>query len=147
MVEWLAGWVVENRWNSALIAVGLFLTTFVVSLVVVAFLLIRLPADFFLQSRVRGAKSGRLSAAGWARRILKNLLGATLVGLGVLLSVPLIPGQGVLTILIGVMLLDFPGKRRLERAVVRRPRVLCTVNRLRARYGKPPLVLEAAERE
>jgi hypothetical protein len=83
-----------------------------------------------------------LTAAGKARKILKNVIGAGVVGLGLLLSFPGIPGQGILTILIGVMLLDFPGKRRLERAVIRRPRVLGAVNRLRARYGKPPLVLE-----
>jgi hypothetical protein len=47
----------------------------------------------------------------------------------------------MLTILIGVMLLNFPGKRRLERWLVSRPRVLPVINRLRARFGKPPLLL------
>lgn len=55
------------------------------------------------------------------------------------------PGPGVLTILIGVMLLNFPGKRRLERKLVERPRVLEAINRLRARFGKAPLILEVGQ--
>ena len=42
--------------------------------------------------------------------------------------------------------MDFPGKRRLERWLVSRPTVLNTINRLRQRYGKPPLVLENPKR-
>jgi hypothetical protein len=63
--------------------------------------------------------------------------------LGLLLSLPGIPGQGLLTVLIGLMLVDFPGKLRLERWLIGLPRVLQTVNRLRQRYGRPPLILEA----
>ena len=72
----------------------------------------------------------------------KNLLGLLHVAIGLLLSVPGVPGQGALTILIGVMLLDLPGVRRLERWLVRRPSVYRTINRIRARFGKPPLVID-----
>jgi hypothetical protein len=88
-------------------------------------------------------------AADWPRspvlrglwRVGKNLLGLALVALGALLSVPGIPGQGLLTILIGLILLDFPGKRGLERRLVSRPSVLGAINRLRARFGRPPMEL------
>jgi hypothetical protein len=40
------------------------------------------------------------------------------------------------------MLLDLPGKRRVEQALVRRPGVLRFINRLRARYRRPPLEIE-----
>ena len=60
---------------------------------------------------------------------------------GIVLSIPGVPGQGLLTILLGVMLLDFPGKRRLELKIVSRPSVLKTVNSLRSKFGKPKLVL------
>jgi hypothetical protein len=50
-----------------------------------------------------------------------------------------VPGQGVLTMLAGVFLVDFPQRRRLERALIRRPSVLPQLNRLRARFGRPPL--------
>ena len=57
------------------------------------------------------------------------------------LTLPGVPGQGMLTILIGLMLLDVPGKRRLERRIVGRRRILQAINRLRKRFGRPPLVL------
>jgi hypothetical protein len=78
----------------------------------------------------------------WAGVILKNVLGTLLVLLGLFLSLPGIPGQGLLTILIGVMLLSFPGKRRLERRLVSRPSVLAAINALRAYFGKPAMRLE-----
>ena len=72
----------------------------------------------------------------------KNLLGFVLVVLGIIMSVPGVPGQGILTILLGVMLLDFPGRRRLEHKLVSRPQVLNTINKLRHKFDKPKLVLD-----
>ncbi len=54
---------------------------------------------------------------------LRTSLGLFLVLLGGVLSVPGIPGQGILTALIGLVLLDFPGKRRLEQKILSRPRL------------------------
>ena len=65
-----------------------------------------------------------------------------LVLLGGVLSVPGIPGQGLLTVVIGLVLLDFPGKRRLEQSILSRPGLRVRVNRLRARFGREPLVLD-----
>ena len=65
--------------------------------------------------------------------------------LGVLMAMPGVPGPGILTLLIGIMLLDFPGKRRLERRLISRSKVLETINRLPRRCGKPPLVLANPE--
>jgi hypothetical protein len=53
-----------------------------------------------------------------------------------------VPGQGILTILLGIMLLDFPGKRDLEYRLVSQPRVFNTINKLRHRFGKDSLVLD-----
>jgi hypothetical protein len=72
----------------------------------------------------------------------KNLAGAVLVLLGLVMALPGIPGQGILTIVIGVTLLDFPGKRRIERRLIGRPRVLRALNRLRARFHRPALELD-----
>jgi hypothetical protein len=127
--------------SSAAWGAGLLVGTFVGSIAVVAVLLVRLPATYFLDrhDRESGWAHSR-TPLGWAGLILKNLLGVILVGVGVVMLFS--PGQGVLTILMGVMLLNFPGKRRLERKLVGRPHVLKAINRLRARYGRPPLILE-----
>jgi hypothetical protein len=118
---------------------------FVGSMAIVAFFLVRLPATYFVDDdrKVRGA-GGRVFLS-WTALILKNLLGAVLVGVGAVMLFT--PGQGILTILIGIMLLNFPGKRRLERKLVARPRVLDAINRLRARFARPPLVIEKGQHQ
>ena len=55
----------------------------------------------------------------WAGLIGKNALGIMLVLLGILMSIPGVPGQGILTILLGIMLIDLPGKRALEYKILK----------------------------
>jgi len=62
-----------------------------------------------------------------------------LIVVGAALSIPGVPGQGVLTILVGLFLVDFPRRQQLERALARRAGVLPALNRLRARFGRAPL--------
>jgi hypothetical protein len=64
------------------------------------------------------------------------------VMLGIIMAVPGVPGQGTLLILTGLTLIDFPGKRRLERSLIRRPSVLKLINGLRQRFQRPPLEIE-----
>jgi hypothetical protein len=109
-----------------------------VTLLAVVAVIAALPADYY-QEGVPGARQRR-GLVSLVLRLAKNLLGAVLVVVGILLSLPGVPGQGLLTILIGLMLLEFPGKRSLERRLLARPRVLETMNRIRARLGRPPLV-------
>ena len=129
-------------WQSVLIGVLLFLVTFTISLAIVSFILVRIPPDYFHKDRPRDLWSDRHPAVRLLGLFAKNLLGVVLVVLGILLSIPGVPGQGLLTILLGIMLLDFPGKRGLEHKLVSRPQILATINGLRHRFGKPSLVLE-----
>jgi hypothetical protein len=118
--------------------------TFVTSIAVTILVLIKLPDTYFKASHGREFWVERHPVLRWGGLILKNLLGAFLVLLGVVMSLPGVPGQGVLTILLGVMLLDFPGKRRLELKLVSRPKVLRTINRIRQRFDRTPLQLDEA---
>ncbi len=52
------------------------------------------------------------------------------------------PGPGLLTILLGLIMLDIRGKRPLEARIIKRPTILSAINSLRARYEKPPLILD-----
>lgn len=126
----------ELDWENILLAAALGVAAFAGSLFVAGILIVRMPADWFAGRR-RPAPSTPLR---WAGRILKNVLGWALVAAGLVMAIPFVPGQGLLTIAIGMSLVEFPGKWRLERAIVFRPRVLAAINRLRARYGRPPLV-------
>ena len=71
-------------------------------------------------------------------RVARNVLGVALVLLGI--AMLLLPGQGVLTLLVGLLLVDFPGKHRLVTRLLSRPKVLSVVNKLRAHKNAPPLV-------
>src|SRR6266513_4111557 len=123
-----------------LLAVLLFVVTFAVSLAVVSFILVKLPSTYFQEGHPRDFWSDRHPGIRLAGVFAKNVLGILLVALGILMSIPGVPGQGVLTILLGIMLLDFPGKRRLEQKLLSRPGVLKTINRLRLKFDKPPLI-------
>ena len=129
-------------WQSVLIGVLLFLVTFSISLAIVSFIMVKIPSDYFRKDRPRDLWADKHRAVRFLGIFVKNLLGAVLVVLGIIMSVPGVPGQGILTILLGVMLLDFPGKRDLEHRLVSRPRVFNAINKLRHRFGKDSLVLE-----
>lgn len=129
-------------WQSVLIGVLLFLVTFAISLAIVSFIMVKIPPDYFRKDRPRDLWADKHPAVRFLGIFVKNLLGAVLVVLGIIMSVPGVPGQGILTILLGVMLLDFPGKRELEYRLVSRPRVFNAINKLRHRFGKDILVLE-----
>jgi hypothetical protein len=113
---------------------------FVTSLAAVCLVIVLLPEPHLVDERPR-LLADKPPLIRWAAIVAKNVLGLIVVAVGVVLCIPGIPGQGLLTILIGLMLLDIPGKRRLIHFLVRRPGVLRTLNWLRARFGRPPLVV------
>ena len=128
--------------RSVLIGLLLFIVTFSISLGIVALIMVKIPPDYFHQDRPRDLWADRHPAVRLLGIVAKNILGALLVALGIVMSLPGVPGQGILTILLGIKLLDFPGKRGLEHKLVSRPQVLKTVNKLRHRFGKPALILD-----
>jgi hypothetical protein len=127
--------------RSVLLGVLLFLVTFGINLVIVSVVLVKIPAKYFQKDHSRAFLSDRSPTVRVLGAIGKNILGVLLVALGILMSLPGVPGQGILTILLGIMLLDFPGRQKLEYKLVSRPTVFNTINKLRHRFGKPKLVL------
>ena len=123
-----------------LLATVLLIVGTVLSFAIIFAVLIRLPADHFAASRGQGGTNVRRGFLYWAAILAKNLLGAAIVALGLILSVPGIPGQGLLTIFAGLLLLDFPGKHRLLVKILSRPAVLHSINRLRTKCSRPPLI-------
>lgn len=141
-MESLSQFVTSMTLRGAAIGVGVFLATFLANLALVSLILVKIPADYFQHSPRSKFLENQSAAVRVLAIIGKNLLGVVLVVLGILLSLPGVPGQGVLTILLGIMLLDFPGRRRFERWIVSSPKVFNGVNKLRRRFDKLPLVLD-----
>lgn len=142
MMDFLAELVEFVTWRSAILGAVIFLVTFSVNLAIVSFILVKLPADHFKKGHHVEFWSGPRPALNAAKVIGKNILGILLVALGIVLSLPGVPGQGLLTVLLGIMLLDFPGKSSLERKLLSRQEIVTTINRLRAKFEKPPLELD-----
>jgi hypothetical protein len=133
MSEWLSVNGALLWWLGALSIV-----TFVGTLTVIPILVVRIPADYFTRKKRESTlwKETHPMLRGLLL-CLKNLAGVVFVMAGVAMLV--LPGQGILTILIGVMLMDFPGKFTLERSLVCRPAVLRAINWIRARAHKTVL--------
>jgi len=115
----------------------LSLASFVGSLIALPIILVRLPVDYFNEHHPRAWFAEHHPVLRAMALALKNLFGVILLLGGVAMLV--LPGQGMLTILIGLSLIDFPGKRSLERRIVGRPLVLLAINRIRRKFNKFPL--------
>lgn len=142
MLTLLPQFITDLSWQRVLFGVGLFLVSFIASLALVSFVLVRLPANYFHPDHAREFMSDKPWAVRWGGLIVKNAVGFILIILGIIMSLPGVPGQGILTILLGLLMMDIPGKRPLETRIVSRPAVLSKINALREKFGKPPLILE-----
>ena len=137
----ITDWLPELTWRNVGLGALMVVVTFVVATGIVSFVVVKLPATYFHPEHDRDVLKDKHPAIRWAGIIGKNLAGIALIVLGVLMSLPGIPGPGLVTILFGVMLVDFPGRRELEHKIVSRPSVHKKINNLRKRFGKKPIKL------
>lgn len=142
MFELFSEFIPAFTWRNVLLGTLIFVGSFLFNLAIVSIILVKLPADHFSKDKNKKFAAGSHPMLRVLLIIGKNILGVLLVALGVVLSLPGVPGQGLLTILLGIMLLDFPGRDRLEQKLLSRPTIVNTINRLRGRFGKPPLQLD-----
>ena len=120
------------------------IATFVGTLIVLPLLVVRIPADYFRRDQRHTVRDrSRPAIRHILGLLLKNALGILFIGAGLVMLV--LPGQGVITMLIGLMLMDFPGKHALERRVVQQPAVFRAINWIRQRAGQPGLEPPAAD--
>jgi len=139
-MEWfdsLSDWAAANStalwWLFAVTLAFLLLTP-----LVAGWFIIQLPTDYFAKEQRRPLASwDEYPAVRWVMLIAKNLLGALILIAGVAMLIG--PGQGLLAIVVGLMLVDFPGKFRLQKSLVTRSRIWQSINWLRKRAHKPEL--------
>ena len=132
-------WSEAHRWVVWAVAAG-SLGSLVLSGVLVSMVLLHLPPDHYSKprfNRLASVDDGLVSLlAGSAALVLRNVVGWVFVVAGIAMLV--LPGQGLLSILAGLVLIDFPGKHRLELRLLGSPGVRRAMNWLRRRAGKPP---------
>ncbi len=143
-IQQSAVWAQTVAWidaNSTLVTVSLVFSValLVASPFIIAWIAVRLPVDYFVGEErpdVMGQKLNPLLY--WGFRIVKNIIGVILIIAGIAMLV--LPGQGILTILIGVSLVQFPGKYQLERWLISQPAVLGSINWIRRKANVPELL-------
>lgn len=104
----------------------------ILSLILLPWYINRLPEDFFRNERYHTAKS-------LFHHPLINLLGVFMIVAGVLML--LLPGQGLIAIAAGIMIMRFPGKLAMIRKVIHYPRILDSLNWIRRRGKQIPFTL------
>lgn len=112
--------------------------TFFGSLLIIPWLIARIPVDYFQYSK-RSPFRSRVTfpTLDLILTVIKNIFGVLFILAG--LSMLFLPGQGIQTILIGLMMTNFPGKYKLEKKMVCRRSVQRVINWIRYKYHKPPL--------
>ncbi len=139
-MDWLLSTVQQYVSTDTLIWLTvLSMVFFLGTLIAIPFILVRLPADYFDVRVPRPWMKDHHPVLRLVGHIVKNAVGAIFLFAGFLML--FLPGQGVLTMLIGISMLDFPGKRKVEAKLIGQPTVLSVVNSMRQKFNKPPLLL------
>lgn len=139
MEDWL---LTIQQWISTDALVALAIASifgFIGSLIAIPWVLIRLPSDYFDLRVPRHWMKDRHPVLRIIGLFIKNIIGAVFLIAGFLML--FLPGQGLLTMLIGISFMDFPYKRQLEVKIIGLPAVFNAINTMRHKFNKPPLTL------
>ncbi len=128
-------WLQENQ-TTLLWSAGLTVAMIIVSAVAAPIAIVHLPEDYLRRDHSKQQK--KQSCKHPALRIALNIVGWLLIAAGIAMLI--LPGQGVIVLILGIILAEFPGKQRLLRWIITRPRILNTINRIRERFDRPPLL-------
>lgn len=124
-------------WISIGSGIALLLTAIAIPIVIV-----KLPTDYLVNDQKKSWLDTQPTVVRAVFRVGKNLFGVVLVLLGIIMLV--LPGQGVLSIILGLSLVDFPGRRALQCKLIRRPKVIDSINWIRKKFHRPPLKMPEA---
>jgi hypothetical protein len=139
MLEAILDWLKDHQalmWSLGAASV----VVFVASIFIMPAVIVRIRPDYFAHDK-RPERSW-INLPPTVRVVIhigKNLLGVVLMIGG--LAMLFLPGPGLVTLLIGFFLLDFPGKYRFECWLVSRRTVHRPMNWLRRRAGREPLLI------
>ena len=112
--------------------------TFIATLLLVPAIIIRLPANYFSSTK-RQQLDNRHPAIKTLTLIIQNILGAILLLAGFIMLFT--PGQGLITILAGMLIMNYPGKFKLERWIIIRFNLLKPINWYRKKHHIEPLFI------
>ena len=111
----------------------------IASFVLIPWMLVHIPSDYFSYEKRQKYQWGNCPPIiRLVLLLIKNILGILFVISGIIML--LIPGQGIITIIIGIILMDFPYKYNIEQWIISRPAILKAINQLRAKAKQSSIV-------
>ena len=112
----------------------------IISVFMMVLIISFLPEDYFKSENrnlISSIQNSRYPLLKLLVLITKNFFGVLLLLSGILMLV--LPGQGILTIITGLVFMDYPGKYKFERKLLRQKGVINSINWIRSRLSKPSL--------
>ena len=132
-IEWFA--------NHPEVLIGMGISSifiFLISILGISWFIAQIPEDYFLRSKRQPSKwQEQKPILRFVVMFGKNLIGLSLIIGGLLMLV--LPGQGLLTIVTGLLLVNYPGKYKLEQKLSSMPSIFRALNWIRLKANKPPL--------
>lgn len=132
---------INSNMNIVVGITSLSIISFVGSLILIPYIIVNMPSDYFIISRMEFINNRiKHPILRVIVHFMKNFMGTLFFAAGVIML--FIPGQGLLTMLIGLSLIDFPFKKELELKIISKRSILKFVNKLRHKAGKESLILK-----
>ena len=111
---------------------------FCISILGISWFVAQIPEDYFLPSKRRPSKwKEQKPILRFLVMLGKNIIGLSLIIGGLLMLI--LPGQGLLTIVTCILLVNYPGKYKLEQKLASMPSIFRALNWIRMKAKKPPL--------
>jgi hypothetical protein len=130
-------WISQEMWVGLIV---FSVIAFVGTLIAIPAILIRLPPDYFKNHHHKPWFANQHPVLRTLGLLTKNIMGIIFLLAGI--AMLFLPGQGLLTMLLGVLFIDFPGKHRLEQKLIQHPQILKAINAFREKSGKPPFTFD-----
>jgi len=128
-----------DQYGSILTWLGIISTcTFFLSLLIIPWIVYKLDSKFFIHLHEHKKREDEHPVMFIILKGLRYFLGTALLLAGILMI--FLPGQGILTIILGLSLLDFPGKRALIDGILKFPSIQKALNWIRAKGHKEPFL-------
>lgn len=136
-IQLTESWISKEMWVGLIV---FSVIAFVGTLIAIPAILIRLPPDYFKNHHHKPWFANHHPVIRILGLVIKNIAGILFLLAGIAMLV--LPGQGLLTMLLGFLFIDFPGKHRLEQKLIQHPQVLKAINALREKANKPPFTFD-----
>ena len=136
-IQFAESWISKEMWIGL---IAFSVVAFVGTLIAIPAILIRLPPDYFQNHQLNPWFANHHPVVRTLGLVVKNMAGIIFLLAGI--AMLFLPGQGLLTMLLGILFIDFPGKHRLEKRLIQHPKILGAINAFREKAGKSPFTFE-----